>query len=93
MYKCDAENMILATYFDLPPEDNVSTSICRYELVTAGSIIKTEIEDFKARMYEPNDLKEKLENIGFSEVNLRKTFKRNAVPDENDESAVYECSK
>ncbi|MBT4962749.1 MAG: class I SAM-dependent methyltransferase [Francisellaceae bacterium] len=93
MYKCDAENMILATYFDLPPEDNVSTSICRYELVTAGSIIKTEIEDFKVRMYEPNDLKEKLENIGFSEVNLRKTFERNAVPDENDESIVYECRK
>jgi methyltransferase family protein len=93
MYKCGDENMILATYFALPPEDNVSTSICRYELVTAGNIIKTEIEDFKVRMYESNDLKEKLENIGFSEVNLRKTFDRHAVPDENDESVVYECKK
>ncbi len=70
-----------------------STSICRYELVTAGNIIKTSIEDFKVRMYEPNDLKEKLENIGFSEVNLRKTFERHTAPDANDGSIIYECSK
>ena len=61
--------------------------------MTAGSIIKAEVEAFKVRMYEPNDLKEKLEKIGFSEVNLRKTFESNARPNENDERIVCECSK
>lgn len=92
-YKCDNNSMILATYFDLPPQNNIATTICRYELVTAGNIVKTEIEDFKIRLYDPNDLKEKLKNIGFSEVTLRKTFDHYANPGENDENIVYECKK
>ena len=85
--------MLIATFFDLPPENNVGTSICRYELVLDNQINQTEIEEFKVRMYDPEHLVKILKNIGFSSVNLRKCFNRELSPDNTDEVVVYECRK
>lgn len=93
VYKRNDGNMILASFFDIPTENNVGTSICRYELVTGNQIIKTEIEEFKVRIYDPEKLVKILKNIGFSSVNLRKCFDRSVSPDDTDEAVVYECRK
>jgi len=93
VYKRKDGDMILATFFDVPPENNVGTSICRYELVTGNQITKTEIEEFKVRIYDPEHLVKILKNIGFSSVNLRKCFDRSVPPDDADEVVVYECRK
>lgn len=73
-------------------EDKVCHSIDKYELVHNNSIIHTEIEELKVRIYEPHELIEMLKNCGFK-VRAIKAFDSSAAPDENDETVVYECRK
>lgn len=85
---------ILANFLTLPIEDNIVTAICRYELVNSNSIIQTEIEYMKLRLYDDsNQLLTLLNEVGFSNVKILKTFDRNKQPDPNDESIIYECRK
>ena len=85
--------MLISTPFNLPAENNIVTSIHRYELVAKNQLVKTEIEEFKVLIYDPGSLVNTLKNIGFSSVNLRKCFDRSLSPDDTDEVVVYECRK
>ncbi len=60
-----------------------------YELVHNNSIIHTEIEELKVRIYEPYELTELLKICGFK-VRTVKAFNTEAAPDE---SIVYKCRK
>jgi ribosomal protein S18 acetylase RimI-like enzyme len=73
-------------------EGNVCNSIGKYELIHNNSIIHTEIEELKVRIYEQHELTEILKSCGFK-VRAIKAFDGTATPDENDESVVYECRK
>jgi SAM-dependent methyltransferase len=84
---------IIANFLELPLQDNVIPSIGRYELVDGNEIIKTEIEDFKVRIYEPVLLIQLLKEVGFKDIKTFKAFDRAAAPDENDDVIVYECRK
>jgi SAM-dependent methyltransferase len=75
-------------------EDEVCYSIGKYELINKNSVIQTEIEDYKIRIYqEPGFLLNMLTETGFSKVRLVKSFDRDALPDETDASIVFECRK
>lgn len=91
-YKSDGK-LIIASFLELPTIDNIGSSICRYELVDGNQIIKTEIEDFKVRLYKPNDMIVLLKEVGFKKIYLTKAFARNTKPDEGDKLIVYECKK
>ena len=85
---------ILANFLTLPIENNIATMICRYELVDTHSIMQTEIEYMKLRLYDDgNQLLKLLNEIGFSNIKTLKAFDRNKQPDPNDEAIVYECGK
>lgn len=84
---------ILASFLDLPLQDNVGTTICRYELIDENSLVNTEVEQLKVRLYEPDVLCGILREVGFREVKLIKAFDRNKHPEKNDELVVYECKK
>jgi hypothetical protein len=73
-------------------KDNVCNSIGKYELAHNNSIIHTEIEELKVRIYDPLELTEILKSCGFK-VRVIKAFDGSAAPDENDEAVVYECRK
>lgn len=73
--------------------NNVCNTICKYELAHNNSIIHTEIEELKVRIYDAHELKEILKSVGFKEIRTIKAFDSTAVPGENDESIVYECRK
>jgi hypothetical protein len=73
-------------------EGNICNSLCKYELMEAGKIIHTEIEELKVRIYDQHELTEILKTCGFK-VRAIKAFDGSATPDENDESVVYECRK
>ena len=79
---------LLATFVD-----NVCNSFCKYELIDNNSIIHTEIEVLKVRIYEPNELLAILKSCGFKNIRIIKAFDSSAAPDENDEAIVYECRK
>jgi hypothetical protein len=73
-------------------ENNVCNSIGKYELVHNNSIIHTEVEEWKVRIYEQHELTEILESCGFK-VRAIKAFDGLAAPDKKDEAVVYECRK
>lgn len=74
-------------------DDDICSSIAKYELIDGSKIIQTEIEEYKIKIHGPAELLKLLKDIGFNEVKTVKAFDRNAAPDENDESIVYECIK
>lgn len=90
-YYSNDGNFIIASVLELPPVDNIGPSIHRYELVDDNQIIKAEIEDFKVRLYNPNDMIAFLREAGFREIHLTKAFARNTKPDKGDELIIYEC--
>jgi hypothetical protein len=73
-------------------KDNVCNSIGKYELAYNNSVIHTEIEELKVRIYDSLELTEILKSCGFK-VRAIKAFDNSAAPDENDEAVVYECRK
>ncbi len=89
-HKPDGQMIILSQLATM--ENNVCNSIGKYELVHNNSIIHTEIEELKVRIYEPHELTDILKSCGFK-VREIKAFEAEAVPDENDETIVYECRK
>ncbi len=71
---------------------NVCDSMGKYELIEKNSMIHTEIEELKVRIYNPLELVEILKICGFK-VRVIKAFDVSDTPDKNDQSAVYECRK
>lgn len=71
--------------------NNICSSIGKYELVNNNAVIQNEIEEYKVRIYKPDELTEILKSVGFSKVRTIKAFDREAKPSNNDESIVYEC--
>lgn len=90
-HKSNSQMIILSHLATM--KDDICNSICKYELVHNHSIIHTEIEELKVRIYDPHELTEILKSCGFKDVRMIKAFDHKAVPDKNDESIVYECRK
>lgn len=75
-------------------EDSVCYSVDKYELIKDDKIVQIEIEKFNVRLYDDRSILLKLlQEIGFREVKMLKTFDRFSNPDPNDAAFVYECRK
>lgn len=74
-------------------QGDICTSFCKYELMEAGKIIHTEIEELRVKIYEKNQLMEMLQAVGFKNIRTLKAFDKSSAPTEQDESIVYECRK
>ena len=86
------QTIVLST-LDLPLEDNVGSTICRYDLVEDGTIANTEIETIKVKLHDPKALSSLIGEIGFTEVRALKAYKHGESPVSNDDLIVYECMK
>ena len=71
----------------------VCTSLCKYELMEAGKMIHTEIEELRVKIYEQDQLMEMLKAAGFKHIRMLKAFDQSSGPTNQDESIVYECRK
>jgi hypothetical protein len=84
---------IVASFLESPLEDNISTTIWRYELLDGTHIAKSEIEIIRVRQYDPVLLTTLLTEAGFKNTILTKAFDRTIRPQEGDQVIVYECRK
>ena len=75
--------IIMLTQLDTM-KDNVCYSIGKYELIDNNSIIHTEIEELKVRIYDQDGLEELLKSSGFKDIRVIEAF---------EQSIVYECRK
>ena len=88
--KREDDKLIIHSYFDLPLKDNVGESIHKYQLIDSNNTVKTEIEYFKVRLYEPEQLFDQLYEIGFRHIRILNSFDHNPNPDQ---ITIFECSK
>jgi hypothetical protein len=89
--KANGQKIILSHLATL--QDDICISFCKYELIEAGKIIHTEIEELKVRIYKQDQLIEMLKVVGFKQIRTLKAFDHSLPPADQDESIVYECSK
>ena len=90
--KPDGDSILISRLSTM--QDSVCYSINKYELLQKNKIIQTEIEKFNVRLYDDRTILLKLlQDIGFREVRIVKTFDRACNPDDNDAAFVYECRK
>jgi SAM-dependent methyltransferase len=89
--KPDGKIIILSSYTSL--EDKICSYIGKYELVDSNSIIHTEVEELKVRIYEHDELVAMLKEAGFKDVRAMKAFDQTAAPTAHDDSIVYEARK
>ncbi len=74
-------------------QDDICTSFCKYEMMEAGKIIHTEIEELRVKIYEQDQLMEMLKSTGFKHIRTLKAFDQSSGSTKQDESIVYECRK
>lgn len=88
------ENTYIAiSSLPLLAKSNISSVICRYELVENGKIINSEIEEMNIKHYEHKDLTSRIKRAGFQNINHHCAYKRNTPIKDTDELIVYECTK
>ena len=85
--KPNGQKIILSQLATL--QDNICTSLCKYELMEAGKIIHTEIEELRVKIYEQDQLMEMLKSAGFKHIRTLKAFEQSSALTEKDESIVY----
>lgn len=84
---------IISNTLPLPIENNIASVICRYELMENTEIIKTEMEYFRIRLYNADELENILKNIGFRSVKQIKAYDLKSKPAAQDYTVVFECIK
>jgi SAM-dependent methyltransferase len=73
---------------------SVNYNLHRYELFQDGKLLTTELEEFDLRQYSARELKTLLENAGFADIRMCKTYDRSQPADESsNDDAVIECRK
>jgi len=84
---------LMQSILPLPITNNIATVMCRYELIDKTNIIKTEIEHFQIKLYEPKEMDSLLLKIGFTKIRRIKTYSHNEEPSLYDHTIAYECTK
>jgi len=74
-------------------EGNIFVPFARFELVDQHHVIQTEVEEFKVRIYEPEEMCELLKEVGFKNIRTVKAFDHNQDPEENAKTIIYEAEK
>jgi hypothetical protein len=89
--KPNGQKIILSQLATL--QDDICTSLCKYEMMETGNITHTEIEELRVKIYQPDHLLEMLKAAGFQHIRTLKAFDQSLQPANQDESIVYECRK
>lgn len=90
----DGSLIVLNTMSRFDTNSQVNTTLCRYELWKENVIARTEVEDFRLRLYKDSEMDEILRKQGFTIEQKwdAESYLRKEVSDST-EVIVYECSK
>lgn len=67
--KPDGSKLILNTFAKFDAASRINATLCRYELWEKNHITKTEVEDFRVRLYELDEMESLLKYHGFKVIN------------------------
>jgi len=92
--KPDGSKIVINTLSRFDTTSRVETVLCRYELWEENMISRTEVEDFRLRLYEPLEIEQLLEQHSLKIIGKWQAEPYSRV-EASDTSAVilYECIK
>lgn len=85
----DRKKILLSTFSSL--DQNLLSTVCKYELVEDNIVTAMEVEDMKIRLYDEHDIVPMLKRAGFSSIQSMKAFDPNSKPEAGDEAIIYAC--
>lgn len=88
--KPEGGKLVLNSLPTYDPTSRILGSLNRYKLIHNQDVLQTEIEDFRLRLFEHEEMDNWLEEAGFTDISRFKVYGL-AEPDENDEAIVYEA--
>jgi SAM-dependent methyltransferase len=92
--KPDGSKILLNSLPLYDPTSQILRTLQRYELIDGNAVIQSEIEDFKLRLFQHEELDNWLEDAGFKDKDITH-FKAYGLgqPGDQDEVVIYECIK
>lgn len=93
-YKPDGSKIVLNTCSQYDVVSRIETVLCRYELWENNVISRTEVEDFRLRLYKMSEIQQLLEKFGFQEVHKWQGEPYRKVKAHHDHEVVlFECTQ
>jgi SAM-dependent methyltransferase len=86
-------NMIVESVLPLPVQNSVAPLILKYELMNSTDLLKTEMEYYPIKLYQPGEMDELLKEVGFKHIRHVKAHDYKRTPSPHDDIIVYECTK
>lgn len=92
--KQDGSQIVINTLSRFDATLRVETSLCRYELWEKNAISLTEVEDFRVRLYEPEEIELLLNQHGFRILGRWQAEPHAKIEASSNSSVIlYECKK
>lgn len=92
-YKRADGNIIIESVLPLPVENSVAPLILRYELMNNTDLLKTEMEYYPIKLYQPGEMDSLLKEVGFRHIKKIKAYDHTRTSSLQDDIIVYECIK
>lgn len=92
-YLKDDGNTLIESVLYLPIKNSIISFILRYELMSKTELLKTEMEHYRIKLYQPGEMDELLQEVGFSQIKKIKAHHHGRLPSLHDDIVVYECIK
>lgn len=92
--RSDGSKIVLNTLSRFDPLSRIQTSLCRYELWENNQVSQIEVEDFKLRLYDPEEIELLLQNHGLEIIGKWQAEPYVKVEARSDAAVIlYECKK
>lgn len=90
--KPDGSKLVLNTFSRFEPLSQINIILCKYELWEENSITKVEVEDFRVKLYEEDEMEELLKHHGFKMIGKYLPY-TSEKPSNQAETILYVCEK
>ena len=87
------DGKMLLRYTCISLDKDICSCVCKFELVDDNKVVQTEVEEYRFKVYEHQQLLNLLDEACFKNVKVMKAFDRNSKPEKGDKTIVYECRK
>jgi len=90
--RSDGARIVVSWLRHFTPEERVSRSVQRYEVIKDGQLLETEWEELDLRLYEAPEFSILLESTGFTDIQMYGGYDLKPL-EPADDTIIYECRR
>jgi SAM-dependent methyltransferase len=91
--RADGSLIAINTLTSYDEQAQLFTSLCRYESIVDGTIVATELEDFRQYLYRFTEMDELLKQFNFARITKYMDYSKTIATNEQTPLLIYECVK